>query len=81
MPCSPQIPTKDAHLLNFHVAGIVCLTLLINGTLAGAFYKWIKPYPDTSPFKIRLFKKSLEVLQMEMAETQHALKVRRARGG
>ena len=50
--------------------------MLINGTLAGAFYKWVKPYPPTSSFKIRLFTKALEVLQLELSESVHELKVR-----
>jgi len=71
-----QIDPVDVRRINFHVAGIVCLTLLINGSLSGAFYKWVKPYPPTSSFKIRLFKKALEVLQLEQNEEVHELKVR-----
>lgn len=38
----------DVHvrsLVNFHVSGIVILTLIVNGSTAGKFYRWIKPYP------------------------------------
>jgi hypothetical protein len=32
--------------LLFYVAGIVVLTLLLNGTLIGTFYNWLNPYPE-----------------------------------
>lgn len=71
-----NISLRDKHLLNFHVAGIVFLTLLLNGTLAGAFYNWVKPYPSVSEFKVRLVEKALEVLEVEVAEETESLKHR-----
>ena len=32
--------------LLFYVAGIVVLTLLLNGTMIGSFYNWLNPYPE-----------------------------------
>ena len=35
--------TKD--MVVFHTAGIVTLTIVINGTTAGALYGWLDMYP------------------------------------
>ena len=38
-----DVLTKD--MVVFHTAGIVTLTIVINGTTAGALYGWLDMYP------------------------------------
>ena len=43
MDNSVDVLTKD--MVVFHTAGIVTLTIVINGTTAGALYGWLDMYP------------------------------------
>lgn len=65
---SGAMTQRDIDLINFHTAGIVLLTLFINGSTAGDVYRWLKLYPPNK-YRAKLSIGALEELRHDV-ETQ-----------
>lgn len=69
----PHIPAEKKVLINFHISGIVFLTLLVNGTTAAKIYTKLDIYP-VNPFREVLVRRALSMLETETERHLEAVK-------
>lgn len=67
------IPKLDQDLIAFHVAGIVFLTLVINGTTTDLVYKWLAMYP-ANPYRGKIFEKAIDEAAKHIEEREKEMK-------
>ena len=60
-----MIGDRARELIFLQTAGIVTMTLIVNGTTSGMVYKWLEVYPP-NPFRPVLATQGLRNLQLEM---------------
>uniref|UniRef100_A0A7S1C6E0 Cation/H+ exchanger domain-containing protein n=1 Tax=Bicosoecida sp. CB-2014 TaxID=1486930 RepID=A0A7S1C6E0_9STRA len=69
----PNVPKHTKTLINFHISGIVFLTLLVNGTTAARLYSKLDIYP-VNPYREVLVRRALGMLEREGAVHMDAVK-------
>lgn len=70
----PGVENRTKHRIGFHTAGIVMLTLVINGTSASAVYELLRTL-DPNNFSDELFKKAMEYVEDRTKKYKIQLKI------
>lgn len=70
----PGVDNRTKHRIAFHTAGIVLLTLVINGTSASAVYQLLRTL-DPNNFSDELFKKAMQYVEDRTRKYKTQLKI------